>query len=231
VTSLTGNEPEHLELGDSGEGVLLLQVRLYQLRYYRQWPDSTYNMVTENAVRELQSALGMDNTGEVTRDTWEAILHLEQQYGIQYQFVSPYDALTQLQYDLEHPADSSGDFPAGDPSLSDDGQWRWNGTDWQAVEGGGQDGAGQGGQGQGGQGTGQETGQLSPDGQWRWDGYDWQPAQDGGSGEVSAGQLSEDGRWRWDGRQWQAAGAGDGYIGQLSEDGQWRWNGSQWQAA
>jgi hypothetical protein len=220
VGELTGDEP-NLQVGDSGEGVVLLQVRLYQLGYYRQMPDGTYDMTTENAVRELQSATGLDNDGQVTRETWEAIVHWEQQNGIQYQYQSPYDALSQLQYDLEHPESRSGDFPAGDASLSPDGQWRWDGNDWQPA--GGAAGAGS---------TG--AGQLSEDGQWRWNGNDWVAADGGGaagsgSGSAGVGQLSEDGQWRWDGIQWQAAG-GDGQAGQLSEDGHWRWDGTQWQA-
>ncbi len=224
VGELTGDEP-NLQVGDSGEGVVLLQVRLYQLGYYRQMPDGTYDMATENAVRELQSAAGLDNDGEVTRETWEAIVHWEQQNGIRYQYQSPYDALAQLQYDLEHPQSRSGDFPTGDPALSPDGQWRWDGNDWQPA--GGAAGAAA-------EPTG--VGQLSEDGQWRWDGTEWVAAQDGGGvteadpGRVGVGQLSEDGQWRWDGTEWQAA-AGDGYVGQLSEDGQWRWDGHQWQAA
>ena len=218
VGELTGEEPD-LQLGDGGEGVLLLQVRLYQLRLYRQLPDSTYDMATENAVRELQSAVGADNTGEVTRETWEGIVHLEQQYGVYYQFNSPYDALAQLRYDLEHPGGASGDFPAGDASLSDDGQWRWDGNDWQPVQGGSEHGGAL------------YAGQVSDDGQWSWDGSQWQAAGGGQAGGSSDGQLSEDGQWRWDGSQWQAAQGGDGFAGQLSEDGQWRWDGNQWHAA
>jgi Putative peptidoglycan binding domain len=223
VTSLTGNEPD-LQLGDSGEGVVMLQVRLYQLRIYRQFPDGTFDTVTENAVRELQSMAGQDNDGVVTQSTWESVLYYEQQSLIQYQYISPYDALDQLRYDLDHPQTASGDFPAGDPALSDDGKWRWDGNEWQPAAAAGSGSADP------------YAGQLSEDGQWRWDGTNWQPAAAAGSGSADpyAGQLSEDGQWRWDGSQWQAASAGsasDSYAGQLSEDGQWRWDGSQWQPA
>jgi peptidoglycan hydrolase-like protein with peptidoglycan-binding domain len=231
VSQLRGDEPT-LEVGDSGEGVVELQVRLYQLGYYRQFPDGTYNMTTENAVRELQSAGGQDNTGEVTQETWQAIVYWEQQRGIDYQYHSPYDALTQLRYDLEHPATASGEFPAGDPSLSEDGQWRWDGNDWQPVAGAaGPNAADPNAAGQ----MQAYAGQLSEDGQWQWDGSQWVAAQAGGSGTAAGGsgdvgELSPDGQWRWDGSQWQAVTA-DGYVGQLSPDGQWRWDGSQWQAA
>jgi peptidoglycan hydrolase-like protein with peptidoglycan-binding domain len=223
---VSSDDAPELKVGDSGEGVVMLQVRLYQLKLYRQMPDGTFDMTTENAVRELQSQVGQDNSGEVTSETWDAILHVEQQYGIQYQYASPYDALDQLQYDLQNPSQASGNFPAGDPALSEDGQWRWDGNDWQPAAGADSVGGA----------VGQGPGQLSEDGQWRWDGNDWQPASGGGAGSADpqAGQLSEDGQWRWDGSQWQAAGGdgySDGYSGQLSEDGQWRWDGSQWQAA
>jgi peptidoglycan hydrolase-like protein with peptidoglycan-binding domain len=151
--TLTGEEPD-LQLGDTGEGVILLQVRLYGLQLLRDVPDGAYGMSTENAVRMLQSQLGLDNTGEVTRETWEGIVHLEQQYSIQYQYMSPYDALGQIQYDLQHPAQSE----SGHGQLSEDGLWRWDGTQWQSASADGY------------------AGQLSEDGQWRWDGSQWQPA-------------------------------------------------------
>jgi peptidoglycan hydrolase-like protein with peptidoglycan-binding domain len=218
VAELTGDEPD-LELGASGEGVVQLQVRLYQLRIYRQFPDGTYDMATENAVRELQSMAGLDNDGVVSRSTWEAILHYEQQSAIQYQYISPYDALDQLRYDLDHPQTASGDFPGGDASLSDDGQWRWNGNDWLPAEAGA-----------GGQGYEQYAGNVSDDGQWQWNGTNWEAAQGATAGSGDPGHVSEDGQWRWDGQQWLAA-TSDGYVGQMSDDGRWRWDGRQWQAA
>jgi peptidoglycan hydrolase-like protein with peptidoglycan-binding domain len=178
VPELRGDEPD-LRLGDYGDGVMELQVRLYGLGYYRSLPDGTFNMHTENAVREMQYALGQDNDGMVTRSTWEGVLYLEGQYGIQYLYTSPYDALDQIIYDLQHPQAS---FAVG--QLSDDGQWQWDGYDWQALPQ-----------------VSSHSGQLSEDGQWRWDGSAWQPAV----GDGYAGQLSPDGQWRWDGYQWQPA--------------------------
>jgi hypothetical protein len=206
VSQLRGDEPR-LELGDSGEGVRELQFRLYRLGYYRQFPDGTFDMTTENAVRELQSAAGQDNTGEVTTETWQAIVYWEQQSGLDYQFVSPADAIDQLIYDLEHP--QQGEVLA-------DGQWRWNGADWVAATE-----------------TAQRAGMVSEDGQWRWTGSEWVAADAG----ASAGPLSDDGQWRWTGSEWVAAtGGGNGASGEagaglLSEDGYWRWNGSEWVAA
>src|SRR3954447_26328314 len=196
VSQLRGDEP-YLELGDSGEGVQELQFRLYRLGYYRDFPDGTYNMLTENAVRELQSSLGHDNTGEVTRESWEGIVYWEQQRGLDYQYRSASDALSQLRYDLEHPE------PAGDPNLSPDGQWRWDGSEWVAANGAA---------------TATATaaaaevhwGEVSPDGHWRWDGANWIAT----AGEAQATQSS-----------------GDGHVGQLSSDGYWRWNGADWEVA
>jgi peptidoglycan hydrolase-like protein with peptidoglycan-binding domain len=192
VSGLTGDEPD-LQVGDSGEGVVLLQVRLYGLGIYRNVPDGTFDMTTENAVRELQSTLGLDNDGEVTRATWEAIVELEMRYSIQYQYMSPYDALSQINYDLQHPEQAAGGG-AGQGQLSEDGQWQWDGYSWQAAA----DGAGQ----HAGSGSHDSyAGQLSEDGQWQWDGTAWQTA----SADSQVGQLSDDGQWRWDGRQWSAA--------------------------
>jgi hypothetical protein len=186
-------------------------------------------MTTENAVRELQSMRGLDNTGEVTAETWEAIRYLEQQAAIQYRYLTPYDALAQINYDLDHPEDggpyswlspygSSGPYAYYEEQYSQEEY---------AV------GAGE---------YAQFAGQLSDDGRWRWDGYTWQSADgtdpSGAAADPSdgqAGQLSPDGLWRWDGTAWQPANADAdspaGYVGQLSPDGLWRWDGSQWQAA
>lgn len=72
-----------------------------------------------------------------------------------------------------------------DAPLSDDGQWWWDGADWQPVEAGPQASYDP--------GT-TETGQLSDDGQWRWDGTQWQPADgSGGDGGYSGGDGSGDG--------------------------------------
>lgn len=68
-----------------------------------------------------------------------------------------------------------------DAPLSDDGQWWWDGADWQPVEAGPQASYDP---------VSTEVGQLSDDGQWRWDGTHWQPAQ--GSGEDGAVALPDD---------------------------------------
>lgn len=221
MAALTGEEPD-LELGNTGEWVWTLQVRLYGLRILQEWPDGVYNSATENAVRMLQSQVGMDNTGTVDHATWEALLHQEQQVGINYQFFNPWDALAQLRYDIENGGQRDGwgnhfeDVAQGPAAyagqISNDGQWVWDGTDWQAISGT----AGvaeqlygatyaQGGSYAQGEsytdGGSDYVGQVSPDGQWRWDGTDWVAA----TSDDYIGQLSPDGRWRWDGRDWQLA--------------------------
>lgn len=198
MQSLTGQEP-HLELGDTGEWVLQLQVRLYLLGIYQDWPDSTYNSATQSAVRELQSMRGLSNDGEVTQECWEAILYLEQQAAIDYYWHSPYDALAQIRYDLEHPVDHTG-------ALSEDGQWRWDGSAWQPAQHAQPADGGAGGAGQ------NWVGHVSEDGRYRWDGSAWEAVGSAGASGGSArtgqdwvGHLSEDGHWRWDGHEWQAA--------------------------
>ena len=203
VSQLRGDEP-YLELGDSGEGVQELQFRLYRLGFYRHFPDGTYNMMTENAVRELQSSHGQDSTGTVTRETWEAIVYWEQQLSLDYQYYSPSDALSQLRYDLEHPQEQ---YELNE--LSPDGQWRWNGVDWVAATA-----------------PDAHTGQVSPDGQWRWDGSDWVAA----AAQPHADEISPDGQWRWNGTDWVAATAAD-HVGRVSPDGYWRWDGNDWVVA
>jgi hypothetical protein len=63
-----------------------------------------------------------------------------------------------------------------DAPLSEDGQWWWDGAEWQPVESGPQASYDP---------NTTEVGQLSDDGQWRWDGSQWQPAgEQGGDGEA-----------------------------------------------
>jgi hypothetical protein len=66
--------------------------------------------------------------------------------------------------------------PAG-AQVSDDGNYWWDGSDWQPVSGGGvatDSGSGDGGAAQG---------QLSDDGNYRWNGTDWEPVSGDGSGD------------------------------------------------
>jgi hypothetical protein len=50
--------------------------------------------------------------------------------------------------------------------LSEDGNYWWDGAEWQPATGGG--------------GTETQDGQLSEDGNYQWDGSEWQPVQQEG---------------------------------------------------
>jgi hypothetical protein len=72
------------------------------------------------------------------------------------------------------------DIPTSAP-RSEDGQWWWDGSQWQPV-GAQAGGAATATEAQPGQGaataaSSEAVGQLSEDGQWQWDGTQWQPAQ------------------------------------------------------
>jgi hypothetical protein len=77
--------------------------------------------------------------------------------------------------------------------MSEDGQFWWDGSQWQAVAG---DGGGSAGGASssapadaGSGGGGAEVGQMSEDGQYRWDGSQWQPAGDGGGSAGAGGEV------------------------------------------
>lgn len=145
------NEPS-IAPGDSGEYVTLLQERLQRLGYYDGSVDGYYSPDTETAVQRFQEATGLERDGQVQETTWQALDEHEAQYGTQ------------------QPTDTSAS--AGDQSgrqLSEDGQWWWDGTDWQPVDG--QQPADTAAAAD----TAQPETQLSPDGQWQWDGSQWLP--------------------------------------------------------
>ena len=92
-------------------------------------------------------------------------------------------------------------MPADAP-RSEDGQWWWDGTQWQPVAqdaGAAEGAAAAAGAGAGtgagsaadagatGQTPSEAVGQLSDDGQWRWDGTQWQPAQGADAGATPGG--------------------------------------------
>ena len=72
-----------------------------------------------------------------------------------------------------------------DAQRSDDGQWWWDGAQWQPV---------------GDQGDAGAAGAASAASQ---------PADAGQAATPASGQLSDDGQWQWDGSQWQPLQAGD----------------------
>ena len=117
------------------------------------------------------------------------------------------------------------DIPADAP-RSDDGQWWWDGSQWQPVQpaGGADPGTAQAGTADPASAadpaTSQTTGQLSEDGQWRWDGTQWQPAQAAGSGPASSGADPADGQQpaaQDQQVQWDMSGASTAALFALNE--------------
>jgi hypothetical protein len=81
------------------------------------------------------------------------------------------------------------DIPTG-AQRSDDGQWWWDGAQWQPVANraaGGATATSSEQQGAAAAAPSEAAGQLSEDGQWRWDGSQWQPAQDAAAAAPAAG--------------------------------------------
>jgi hypothetical protein len=90
------------------------------------------------------------------------------------------------------------DIPAG-AERSNDGQWWWDGSQWQPVHAAGSGTATQPAQAASTPAQSETAGQLSDDGQWRWDGTQWQPAHAatgaGSPAETAAGSTgTHDGR-------------------------------------
>ena len=181
-----------------------LQVRMYQIGFLDFIPDGTFDMRTENAVRQVQSARGLDNDGVVNLSTWEAIVWFEQQNLIEYQYGDPSDGRSQIVFDLQRAeqqaqwdAQNWQDNQAYEPAyvegqVSDDGRWQLRDGVWHEV--GGADAT----------------------------------ADQGAPATVEVGTISDDGYYRWDGNEWEVLTA-ESFIGQLSPDGSWRWDGSNWQ--
>jgi peptidoglycan hydrolase-like protein with peptidoglycan-binding domain len=149
MIAYAGADEPDLAPGDQNESVLQLQTRLQALHEFDAMLDGYYGDTTEAAVKQLQEHAGIDPTGVVNADTWQALAGAEHQAGLSNPFAHP---------------DGSG-TPVG--TLSEDQHWRWDGDEWQpneeradAVESVGTDPGG---------------GQLSADGQWLWDGNQWQP--------------------------------------------------------
>jgi hypothetical protein len=82
-------------------------------------------------------------------------------------------------------------MPADAP-RSEDGQWWWDGSQWQPVTGHGAaaSDAGQQSQGAAAEASAETLGQLSDDGQWRWDGPQWQPAHAGAADAAGSTAAS-----------------------------------------
>ena len=151
--------------------------------------------------------------------------------------------------------------------LSPDGNYYWDGSDWQLVDqsaaSGGDSSPASGGDGgfsSGGDGpmssqstaTDAQGRQLSPDGNYYWDGSDWQPVSASGSaGSAAGGDPSsasagagttqtpdspgssggDDGSSSggYSGSSAGGDGSASSQSGQLSPDGNYYWDGANWQ--
>ena len=61
--------------GDSGNGVAALQFTLQRLGYYKGDIDGKFGPLTETAVREFQTANGIESNGIAGRNTWNALIN------------------------------------------------------------------------------------------------------------------------------------------------------------
>lgn len=130
---LNGDEPE-LALGDSGEFVMQLQDRLRGLKLLDKFPDGTYDSETEEAVRQMQSNIGLSNDGTVNEQTWQALDEHMTQYGLLYNhYAGPgnqeWDQLAEGQADWAT-QDGGGQATERGGQISEDGQYRWDGQNW-----------------------------------------------------------------------------------------------------
>jgi outer membrane protein OmpA-like peptidoglycan-associated protein len=182
-----------LQKSDSGEWVEHLQELMREAGLWQGYANGTFDDDLEQAVLTMQDSLGLSHTGVVDDDTWSA---LQQQAESTQQPAQSdgsadagwADAQGQGSQQLDTPTGSATDAGTGDqvPYLSDDGQWQWDGAQWQPV-------------GSTGDSTTQPTqqttdaaqAQVSDDGQWQWDGAQWQPTmanpQSGGLQLPTAG--------------------------------------------
>lgn len=145
---------EELAPGDQSDHVFAMQQRLAECGYFHDAADGVFGEPTEDAVREFQRNYGLPEDGRVGPGTWEAL-----------------DRETVGYAEPEAAGPEVGE-------LSEDGQWRWDGSDWQAAT------------------TSEPTdatpGMLSEDGRWRWDGEQWQAVEpDTGDEEMSTERFQE----------------------------------------
>lgn len=166
VSPLTAGE--WLVVGDEGEQVGELQRQLQHLGYYEGEFDERYGDVTESAVREFQQVFSRTDDGRVDHETWESLDREAQFAGY-----DPYSVPDAVIPDQSVEA----------RQLSDDGEWWWDGTEWQAVDEQAHD--------QTMAGQAEEPRQLSADGRWEWDGVDWTAVDHDTGDQRAAGPAAE----------------------------------------
>lgn len=111
--------------------------------YLQSEPTGTYDEEFDAALRSFQADRGIYEEDRVGPETWAA-LGVEDTSGGEYS-EGDYSQVTE-------------ETPVG--TLSEDGQWQWDGAQWVPAES-----------------TPAPEPVLSEDGQWQWDGTQWVPAQ------------------------------------------------------
>jgi hypothetical protein len=144
---------EWLVVGDEGEQVEELQRQLQHLGYYEGEIDQRYGDITELAIREFQQAASRPDDGRVDHETWETLSREAEFAGY-----DPYS----------HPDATVAGRDVDAEQVSDDGEWRWDGAEWQSVDAQAHDKAAE--------NHAEEPRHLSDDGRWEWDGADWKSA-------------------------------------------------------
>jgi hypothetical protein len=122
-------EPE-LAPGDSGEWVERLQTRLQTLGRYTGAVDGHYGEQTETAVLDIQREKGLTADGKVGLQTWAVLGELApgdvsedllwRWTGAGWEAVEPQTTVAVAEEE---------------PLSGGDGQWLWDGSKWQPVDG------------------------------------------------------------------------------------------------
>jgi Putative peptidoglycan binding domain len=191
--ALQGNEPE-LGLGDSGEHVTELQDRLRGMGLLQKHPDGTFDDETQQAVRDLQSQLGLDNDGTVGEHTWQALDDRMLDQGLHY---NPNAGAANQHWDQER-AEQAAAGAAG--AAGADAQTHWDGERWHQLDPAS------------GQWVPMDAGPAEQFGLSDGSGHNGAAEHE----EIKIGHVTEDGHWRWNGSDWEAAhehGAASGAVG------------------
>lgn len=163
---------QQLSVGADGADVGQVQLRLQHLGYYPGAVDQSFGEATDAALRAFQQACGLAEDGVVSAEAWELLDAHARQQG--------YDS-----YAPEAAVGNAGQQDAGIGELSPDGQWQWDGAQWQPARVSGEEQPVAG-------------GQLSEDGQWQWDGERWVPVAAAGDagGPLLAFGVPDPAEWR-----------------------------------
>ncbi len=64
---------ENLEIGDTGDNVVILQQKLKMIGLYNAVVTGSFGLATEEGVKAFQRKVGIDDTGIVNNETWEIL--------------------------------------------------------------------------------------------------------------------------------------------------------------